>query len=106
MERRERAEVPEYLAQRGWLAIREIPEPQVLSARLAQQVQQAQQAYKVRRAQVVRLALQDRPELDRRVVQARRVQRELRELRAQQYRPEPRALRDRPERRAQRDRPE
>ena len=78
MERRERAEVPEYLAQRGWLEVWEIPAPQVLSARLAQQVQQAQQAYKVRRAQVVRLALQDRPELDRRVVQARRARRELR----------------------------
>jgi hypothetical protein len=73
-------EVPDYLAQRGWLAVQEIPAPRVLSARLAQQVQQVQQAYKVQRAQVVQLALQDRPELDRRVVQARRVQRELREL--------------------------
>ena len=55
-------EVPDYLAQQGWLAVREIPAPQVLSARLAQQVRQVQQAYKVRRAQAVQLALKDRPE--------------------------------------------
>ena len=80
-------EIPDYLAQRGWLVVREIPEPQVLSARLARQVRQVQRAYKVRRAQVVQLALQDRPELDQRVVQARRVQRGRLEPRAQAVKP-------------------
>jgi hypothetical protein len=80
-------EIPDYLAQRGWLVVREIPAPQVLSALLEQQVRQVQRAYKVRRAQVVRLALQDRPELDQRVVQARRVQRDRLEPRAQAVKP-------------------
>ena len=72
-------EVPDYLAQRGWLEVWEIPAQREPSERMARQVKLVQRAYRVHRAQREILALQDRPELDRRVVQARRVQRELRD---------------------------
>ena len=53
-------EVPDYLAQRGWLVVREVPVPRALSGRLAQQARQVQQAYKARREQRVALARRER----------------------------------------------